>query len=81
MGDWLGAEAASSLQQSQQPQQEQMPVEQPTTVNTQELTYDKDEDPYSHEINYRLSEGSRDANGNYIRISKRYQGMEDYIND
>lgn len=81
MGDWLGAEAASSLQQSQQPQQEQMPVEQPTTVNTQELTYDKDEDPYSHEINYRLSEGSRDANGNYIRISKRYQGMEDYLND
>lgn len=81
MGDWLGAEAASSLQQSQQPQQEQIPVEQPTTVNTQELTYDKDEDPYSHEINYRLSEGSRDANGNYIRISKRYQGMEDYLND
>lgn len=81
MGDWLGAEAANSLQQSQQPQQEQMPVEQPTTVNTQELTYDKDEDPYSHEINYRLSEGSRDANGNYIRISKRYQGMEDYLND
>lgn len=81
MGDWLGTEAASSLQQSQQPQQEQMPVEQPTTVNTQELTYDKDEDPYSHEINYRLSEGSRDANGNYIRISKRYQGMEDYLND
>lgn len=81
MGDWLGAEAANSLQQPQQPQQEQMPVEQPTTVNTQELTYDKDEDPYSHEINYRLSEGSRDANGNYIRISKRYQGMEDYLND
>lgn len=80
MGDWLGAEAANSLQQSQQPQQEQMPVEQPTTVNTQELTYDKDEDPYSHEINYRLSEGSRDAS-NYIRISKRYQGMEDYLND
>lgn len=81
MGDWLGAEAASSLQQSQQPQQEQIPVEQPTTVNTQELTYDKDEDPYSHEINYRLSEGSRDANGNYIRVSKKYQGMEDYLND
>ena len=28
-----------------------------------------------------MSEGSRDANGNYIRISKRYQGMEDYLND
>lgn len=38
-----------------------------------ELTYDKRIDPYSHEMNYRLK--------NPDRSSKRFQGMEEYLND
>lgn len=86
MGDWLGEDAANALggapQQVNQPQQAQpepQPVaEQPTQIEPivpelPELTYDKRIDPYSHEVNYRLK--------NPDRSSKRFQGMEGYLND
>lgn len=86
MGDWLGEDAANALggtaqpvNQPQQAQPEAQPAtEQPTQTEPiipelPELTYDKRNDPYSHEMNYRLK--------NPDRSSKRFQGMEEYLND
>lgn len=77
LGGWLGEEAGKAMQQPEAPKS----VETPTTVNTQPITYDRREDPYSHEINYRLGTWSIDTNGRRIRTSKKYQGMEEYLND
>ena len=80
MGEWLGDEAAKSLQQTSEPAPTETPI-QATPIATEPLAYKQDEDPYSHEINYRLGQSTRDANGKYVRVSKKYQGMEEYLND
>lgn len=55
-------------------------IEQLKPVQPQ-LTYDQQLDPYSHELNYRLTTSTKTEDGKWIRISKKYQGMEQYLNN
>ena len=74
VGGWLGESAAEGMSQPQE-QPAQQPTEQPVEqqpISDVPLTYDKREDPYSHEVNYRLKE-----NGESIP----FQGMEQYANN
>lgn len=49
---------------------------------TKDLTYDQQLDPYSHELNYRLSNTTQDAEGKWTVVTyKKFQGMEDYLNN
>ena len=55
-------------------------VERPTKVES--LTYDQLLDPYSHELNYRLSRTSQDKDGNWTIVTySKFQGMEEYLNN
>lgn len=46
------------------------------------LTYDQQLDPYSHELNYRLSRISQDKDGNWTVVTyNKFQGMEKYLNN
>ena len=60
-------------------------IESPKTAeNTgelQPLEYDRSVDVISHRLNYELTNSTRDANGLYIRTPKKYQGMEQYLNN
>lgn len=49
---------------------------------TKDLTYDQQLDPYSHELNYRLSNTTQDTDGKWTVVTyKKFQGMEDYLNN
>lgn len=74
VGSWLGESAAEGMSQPQE-QPVQQPTEQPVEqqpISDVPLTYDKREDPYSHEVNYRLKENGK---------SIPFQGMEKYANN
>ena len=74
VGGWLGESAAEGMSQPQE-QPVQQPTEQPAEqqpISDVPLTYDKREDPYSHEVNYRLKENGK---------SIPFQGMEKYANN
>lgn len=79
LGDLVGQEAAQALDT---PAPKEVTPEQIAPKDTEPLTYDQTLDPYSHELNYRLSNTTKDANGNYTIITyKKFQGMEDYLNN
>lgn len=74
VGGWLGESVAEGMSQLQE-QPAQQPTEQPVEqqpISDVPLTYDKREDPYSHEVNYRLKENGK---------SISFQGMEQYANN
>lgn len=85
LGGWLGDEAKQALETPTQVSEE--PVQTPEETQTseprqlEELTYDSRLDPYSHELNYRLTESKQNEQGQWIRTSKKFQGMEQYINN
>lgn len=85
LGGWLGDEAKQALETSTQVSEE--PVQTPEETQTseprqlEELTYDSRLDPYSHELNYRLTESKQNEQGQWIRTSKKFQGMEQYLNN
>ena len=84
LGDLVGQDAAAALDTAQQPQtQPQTQPEQPQQEQPQigELTYDPFIDPYSHQLNYKLTKTQQDANGKWQRIPQKYQGMEQYLNN
>ena len=85
LGGWLGDEAKQALETPTQVSEE--PVQTPEETQTseprqlEELTYDSRLDPYSHELNYRLTESKQNEQGQWIRTSKKFQGMEQYLNN
>lgn len=85
LGGWLGDEAKQALEIPTQVSEE--PVQTPEETQTseprqlEELTYDSRLDPYSHELNYRLTEPKQNEQGQWIRTSKKFQGMEQYLNN
>lgn len=85
LGGWLGDEAKQALETPTQVSEEptQTPEETQTSEPRQleELTYDSRLDPYSHELNYRLTESKQNEQGQWIRTSKKFQGMEQYLNN
>lgn len=85
LGGWLGDEAKQALEIPTQVSEEsvQTPEETQTSEPRQleELTYDSRLDPYSHELNYRLTESKQNEQGQWIRTSKKFQGMEQYLNN
>ena len=85
LGGWLGDEAKQALETPTQVSEEptQTPEETQTSEPRQleELTYDSRLDPYSHELNYRLTESKQNEQGQWVRTSKKFQGMEQYLNN
>lgn len=85
LGGWLGDEAKQALETPTQVSEK--PVQTPEETQTseprqlEELTYDSRLDPYSHELNYRLTESKQNEQGQWIRTSKKFQGMEQYLNN
>lgn len=85
LGGWLGDEAKQALETPTQVSEK--PVQTPEETQTSEprqleqLTYDSRLDPYSHELNYRLTESKQNEQGQWIRTSKKFQGMEQYLNN
>lgn len=85
LGGWLGDEAKQALETPTQVSEE--PVQTPKETQTseprqlEELTYDSRLDPYSHELNYRLTESKQNEQGQWVRTSKKFQGMEQYLNN
>lgn len=85
LGGWLGDEAKQALETPTQVSEK--PVQTPEETQTseprqlEELTYDSRLDPYSHELNYRLTESKQNEHGQWIRTSKKFQGMEQYLNN
>lgn len=85
LGGWLGDEAKQASETPTQVSEE--PVQTPEETQTseprqlEELTYDSRLDPYSHELNYRLTESKQNEQGQWIRTSKKFQGMEQYLNN
>lgn len=85
LGGWLGDEAKQALETPTQVSEE--PVQTPEETQTseprqlEELTYDSRLDPYSHELNYRLTESKQNEQGQWVRTSKKFQGMEQYLNN
>lgn len=85
LGGWLGDEAKQALETLTQVSEE--PVQTPEETQTseprqlEELTYDSRLDTYSHELNYRLTESKQNEQGQWIRTSKKFQGMEQYLNN
>lgn len=83
LGGWLGDEAKQALETPNQVIKEQQVTEDTETEPRQleELTYDSRLDPYSHELNYRLTDSKQNEQGQWIRVPKRFQGMEQYLNN
>ena len=90
LGGLIGQDAAQALDtaysEPQTPEDTSAPISEPEpkTNNgiTKDLTYDQQLDPYSHELNYRLSNTTQDANGKWTVVTyKKFQGMEDYLNN
>ena len=85
LGGWLGDEAKQALETPTQVSEE--PTQTPEGTQTseprqlEELTYDSRLDPYSHELNYRLTESKQNEQGQWVRTSKKFQGMEQYLNN
>lgn len=85
LGGWLGDEAKQALETPTQVSEK--PIQTPEETQTseprqlEELTYDFRLDPYSHELNYRLTESKQNEQGQWIRTSKKFQGMEQYLNN
>lgn len=82
LGGWLGPEAASQLNQSQPPVEEQNTKEEAeSAINALgPLSYDPNVDPYSHQLAYKFDMAYKDENGTWRRRSVRFRGMEDYLN-
>lgn len=82
LGDWLGEEAKESLEQQTTSESNEEQAQNTTQINQlEQLDYNPNIDPYSHELNYRLTDSSRDNQGRYIRTPKKFQGMEEYLNN
>lgn len=90
LGGLIGQDAAQALDtaysEPQTPEDTSAPISEPEPKTndgiTKNLTYDQQLDPYSHELNYRLSNTTQDANGRWTVVNyKKFQGMEDYLNN
>lgn len=90
LGGLIGQDAAQALDtaysEPQTPEDTSAPISEPEPKAndgiTKDLTYDQQLDPYSHELNYRLSNTTQDANGKWTVVTyKKFQGMEDYLNN
>lgn len=85
LGGWLGDEAKQALETPTQVSEEPVQTPEETQISEprqlEELTYDSRLDPYSHELNYRLTESKQNEQGQWIRTSKKFQGMEQYLNN
>lgn len=83
LGGWLGDGAKQALETPNQVIKEQQVTEDTETEPRQleELTYDSRLDPYSHELNYRLTDSKQNEQGQWIRVPKKFQGMEQYLNN
>lgn len=90
LGGLIGQDAAQALDtaysEPQTPEDTSAPISEPEPKTndgiTKDLTYDQQLDPYSHELNYRLSNTTQDANGKWTVVTyKKFQGMEDYLNN
>lgn len=73
LGGWLGDEAKQALETPNQVSEEPKQLD--------KLTYDSRLDPYSHELNYRLTDSKQNEQGVWIRTPKKFQGMESYLNN
>ena len=85
LGGWLGDEAKQALETPTQVSEEPVQTQEETQISEprqlEELTYDSRLDPHSHELNYRLTESKQNEQGQWIRTSKKFQGMEQYLNN
>lgn len=74
LGGWLGDEAKQALETPTQVSEEPVQTQEETQISEprqlEELTYDSRLDPYSHELNYRLTESKQNEQGQWIRTSK-----------
>lgn len=84
----IGDEDAKAIDYAVEPEvpteQVATPVEEPITESDNDkiapLTYDQQLDPYSHELNYRLSRISQDKDGNWTVVTyNKFQGMENTL--
>lgn len=90
LGGLIGQDAAQALDtaysEPQTPEDTSASISEPEPKTNngiaKDLTYDQQLDPYSHELNYRLSNTTQDANGKWTVVTyKKFQGMEDYLNN
>lgn len=85
LGGWLGDGAKQALETPTQVSEEPVQTQEETQISEprqlEELTYDSRLDPYSHELNYRLTESKQNEQGQWVRTSKKFQGMEQYLNN
>lgn len=84
LGGWLGEGAKAALETPSQAQEQMQTTEVQDTAEPrqlEELTYDPRLDPYSHELNYRLTDSKQNEQGQWIRVPKKFQGMEQYLNN
>lgn len=84
LGGWLGEGAKAALETPSQAQEQMQTTEVQDTSEPrqlEELTYDPRLDPYSHELNYRLTDSKQNEQGQWIRVPKKFQGMEQYLNN
>lgn len=78
--DVLGGILGESYTQALQQQQEQEQQNQIQDIN-KPLVYDRNVDPYSHQLGYHLTDSKQDADGNWVRTPKQYTNAPDFLNN
>lgn len=83
LNDILSGILGSTYDEALQNQQAEQPVETPIEKQSvdEPLTYDNRVDSYSHQLGYWMTRIEKDSNGNFIRISRKYDGAEDLANN
>ena len=78
--DVLSGVLGESYTQALQQQQEQEQQSQAQDTN-KPLVYDRNVDPYSHQLGYHLTDSKQDADGNWVRTPKQYTNAPDFLNN
>lgn len=78
----LGESYTQALEQQQQSQQEsEQQASQETKPINEPLVYDRNVDPYSHQLGYHITEPEQDSEGKWIRVSKPYTNYPELLNN
>ena len=78
--DVLSGVLGESYTQALQQEQEQEQQDQNQEAN-KPLTYDRNVDPYSHQLGYHLTDSKQDKDGNWIRTPKQYTNAPELLNN
>ena len=76
----LGESYTQALQQQQQQKAEPQVSQEAKPLN-EPLVYDRNVDPYSHQLGYHITEPEQDSEGKWIRVSKPYTNYPELLNN